>query len=224
MIGEEDPEESYLYRGDERVNYFTATDRVFDDLESTMRLIISEFAVNRVFIHAGVVGWKDRALIFPGRSHSGKSTLIRELVGSGATYYSDEFAVLSAGGFVHPFPKNLSVREEWARGWQVNYPIEAFGGIQGTKPIRPEKFILTSYRENGSTTISELTLGNGILELLKHTTTTRQSPALTLRFLRNATADARIFVAERGEANKFVEAILDQANLDNPDEDDKILR
>ena len=59
----------------------------------------------RVFVHAGVVGWKGHAIVIPGRSRSGKTTLVAELVKAGAEYYSDEFAVLDAEGRVHPFPE-----------------------------------------------------------------------------------------------------------------------
>ena len=47
-----------------------------------------------LFVHAGVVGWRGLAIVLPGRSRTGKSTLVAELVLRGAVYYSDEFAVL----------------------------------------------------------------------------------------------------------------------------------
>ena len=53
--------------------------------------------------HAGVVGWRGRAIVIPGRSHAGKSTLVAELVRRGAVYYCDEFAVLHETGRVHPY-------------------------------------------------------------------------------------------------------------------------
>ena len=64
---------------------------------------LAERARNRIFIHAGVVGWQGRAIVIPGRSFSGKSTLVAALLQAGATYYSDEFAVLDGRGYVHPF-------------------------------------------------------------------------------------------------------------------------
>ena len=78
-------------------------DSVFDTFESDLRIFVAEFAKHRVFVHAGVVGWKGRAIVIPGRSYSGKSTLVAELVRAGATYYSDEYAVFDARGRVHPF-------------------------------------------------------------------------------------------------------------------------
>jgi predicted ATPase len=40
-------------------------------------------APRRVFVHAGVVGWKGQAILVPGRSYSGKTTLIAALMKAG---------------------------------------------------------------------------------------------------------------------------------------------
>ena len=84
---------------------------LLDFLEADLRHHVAEHAPRRVFVHAGVVGFRGRAIVIPGRSHSGKSTLVGELIRAGATYYSDEYAVLDARGRVHPFAKPISIRE-----------------------------------------------------------------------------------------------------------------
>jgi len=58
-----------------------------------------------------VVAWRGRAILLPGRSYVGKSTLVMELVRAGAVYYSDEYAVLDARGRVHPFAQPVALRE-----------------------------------------------------------------------------------------------------------------
>src|ERR687894_479249 len=50
-----------------------------------------------------VVARGGRALVRPGPSLSGKTTLVAALVRSGAAYLSDEFAVLDPEGRVHPY-------------------------------------------------------------------------------------------------------------------------
>ena len=67
--------------------------RVLQRLESAVRLTIAELAPHQLFIHAGVVAWKGKAIVIPGRSFAGKSTLVAEFVREGAIYYSDEYAV-----------------------------------------------------------------------------------------------------------------------------------
>ena len=51
-------------------------DSLFETFESDLRLFVAELATHRVFVHAGVVGWKGQAIVLPGRSYSGKSTLV----------------------------------------------------------------------------------------------------------------------------------------------------
>src|SRR6267143_94986 len=84
-------------------------EQIFERFESDLRLLVAELARRRVFVHAGVVGWKGRAIVVPGRSFSGKTSLVAELVRAGETYYSDEYAVFDSRGRVHPFPKPLEI-------------------------------------------------------------------------------------------------------------------
>src|SRR5262249_15179119 len=56
---------------------------VMTALESDLRLYIAEHARRRVFVHAGVVGWNGGAIVIPGSSLSGKSTLVAALVRAG---------------------------------------------------------------------------------------------------------------------------------------------
>jgi len=78
-----------LYGDEARLARSLDLDGVFETFESDLRLFVAELATHRVFVHAGVVGWKGQGIVIPGRSYSGKSTLVAELVRAGATYYSD---------------------------------------------------------------------------------------------------------------------------------------
>jgi len=85
-----------------------------------------------------VVAWEGKGIVIPGRSFSGKSTLVAELLRAGATYYSDEYAVFDKHGRVHPFPKDLEMRTngDWK---QTRHAAESFGGRTGAKPIPSAK-------------------------------------------------------------------------------------
>ena len=76
-------------------------DLILDTLESDLQLHVAEQARRRLFVHAGVVGWKGRAIVIPGRSFTGKTTLVAELVRAGASYYSDEYALIDSRGKIH---------------------------------------------------------------------------------------------------------------------------
>ena len=100
-----------LYTGNSLVCRTMVLSEVLDSLESTMRFQVALSSEQRLFIHAGVVGWRGRAIVIPGASFSGKTSLVAALVRAGATYYSDEFAVFDSHGLVHPYLKPLNMRE-----------------------------------------------------------------------------------------------------------------
>src|SRR5262249_11169057 len=81
-------------------------------LDTQLQLHLGVSAPDPVFVHAGVVAHQGSAIVLPGASFAGKTTLVATLVDAGATYYSDEFAVIDERGLVHPYAKALSIRAE----------------------------------------------------------------------------------------------------------------
>ena len=61
-------------------------------------------------VHAGVVEFAGRALLLPGGTHTGKSSLVAELLRRGAVYFSDEYALIDAQGRAHAYPRPLLLR------------------------------------------------------------------------------------------------------------------
>src|SRR6266508_1736733 len=120
-------------------------DSVFETIESDLRLFVAELARHRVFVHAGVVGWKGKAIVIPGRSYSGKSTLVAELVRAGATYYSDEYAVLDSRGRVHPYARSLSIREK-RTGKAQRFSVASLGGVAGVEPLPLGLVVASMYK------------------------------------------------------------------------------
>lgn len=85
--------------------------RVVAWLRAEIEQTIAERARESLFVHAGVVGWRGFAIVIPGRSMTGKSRLVTELVRCGATYYSDEFAVFDHDGDVLPYAREAVLRD-----------------------------------------------------------------------------------------------------------------
>src|SRR5918911_112243 len=180
-----------LYRNVERIARTFDVDQIFTTLESDIRLHVAERAERRLFVHAGVVGWRGQAVLIAGRSFSGKTTLVAEMVRAGATYYSDEFAILDERGRVHPFPKPLSIRREGEHK-QVDHAVEALGGRSGVEPLPVRLVVCGEFKPGASWMPRELSAGEGILEMLANTIAARRQPAKALSTLQRVTEQARV--------------------------------
>lgn len=196
-----------LYGDHVRLARSRDVNEVFETLESDLRLVVAEFARRRVFVHAGVVGWKGRAILLPGRSYSGKSTLVAELVKAGATYYSDEYAVIDARGRVHPFHKPLEMRAEDSFK-QSKMSVEEIGGKAGVKPLQVGLVLVTRYKRGAKWRPRKMTPGEGVLALLANTVSARRSPERALSTLQKVVATAESLKGPRGEARELGSVIL----------------
>ncbi len=185
------------------------TDLVLEALERDLQLHVAEWARRRVFVHAGVVGWRGRAIVIPGRTTSGKTTLVKALVEAGATYYSDEYAVLDERGRVHPYPKPMSVRENGGGRAKQILP-EALGGTTGVGPLPVGLVVATSYREGARWRPRPLSPGRAVMELLAHTVSARRDPERAFATLRSATDEAMVIKGARGEADEIAPVLLGQ--------------
>lgn len=197
-----------LFRGDEKVGEHQDLDLVLDSLKSEIRLWVAEHATERVFVHAGVVEWHGRAIIVPGRSYSGKSTLVAELLRAGATYYSDEFAVLDDEGRVHPFALPLSIRQP---GQMASTPATpaSFGAATGREPIPVGAVAVARYRKGAHWRPRKVSRGEGALALMANTVSARRNPVQALTTLRTAMADAVVMRGTRGEASAAATKLIE---------------
>jgi len=196
-----------IYEDDVKIISTPDTDALFKLLESGMRLFVAERAKQRVFVHAGVVAWRDSAIIIPGRSYSGKSSMTAAFVRAGATYYSDEYAVLDARGRVHPYLKPISIRENGNYD-QTDYPVEALGGKAGTKPLKVRLILVTKYQAGARWRPEHLSEGKGVLEILDHTVSARYKPEIALTTLRQTVKGATVLKANAERPAKLLRRFL----------------
>jgi hypothetical protein len=200
-----------IYCGGEKLSESRDLTLLLDGLESDIQLFVAEYAPRRVFIHAGVVAWQGKAIIIPGRSYSGKTTLTREFVRAGAAYYSDEYAVLDSNGLVHPYPRPLGIRET-AAFVQTKHTIESLGGKAGKKPLPVGIVIVSKFKQGAKWRPQRLSAGQGTLELLANAVAIRRAPEMTLAALQPIVSNALIFKGNRGEAKYVVDSILSNWN------------
>ena len=178
-------------------------------LDAELRMYIALHAPDHVFVHAGVVGVEDRAIVLPGRSFAGKTTLVAALVQAGAEYWSDEYAVLDADGLVHPYPKPLSVRINDTRETDEQ-PVESLGGRAGDRPLPVAVIAFTSYHPGGTWALRARTAGEGAVKLLEHSIAARSRPEQVLAAVRRAATNAIVLEGDRGDADQAANALLSQ--------------
>ena len=177
-------------------------DDVLHAFESDLALYVAEHARGRLFLHAGVVGWGDRAIVIPGASMSGKSRLVAALLEAGATYYSDEYAVLDGRGRVHAYPRALSLRDGASPP-----PAASTRRRARLAPLPVGLVVVTRYRAGARWRPRALSPGRAGIEMLTHAVAARRRPAAALRVLARALSSARAWKGTRGEAADVVGAV-----------------
>src|SRR5882762_1326640 len=164
-----------LYADSLRIARDTELQQVLAALETDLHRYVSEASPDMTFLHAGVVGWRGRAILLPGQSLCGKTTLVREMLRLGATYYSDEFAVVDNSGLVHPFARPLGIREDPPYA-QTKYSAERFGAASGVKPLPMGMAVICKYEAETRWQPAPLSQGQGALELLGNSVAVRNRP------------------------------------------------
>lgn len=205
---EESSAKFLVFKDGEEITFYFDESRLIEYLASQIRITVAEFAESKVFIHAGAVVWKNSAIIIPGKSYSGKTTLVSELIRYGAEYYSDEYAVLDEEGKLHPYPKMLSMRGIINEYDQVDTAPERFGAKIGDRAVPVKLILITEFKKKGKWNPQILKPGEGIMEILRHTIPIRFKPDFVLNVLKKTSARAIIARSERGEAKPTIPLIL----------------
>jgi hypothetical protein len=201
----------WLYGGPTRLARTRVIEDVLETLAGDLELYVAMHARNRLFIHAGVVGWRGRAIVLPGRTWSGKSTLVAALLRAGATYYSDDMAVLDGRGLVHAFARPLSLRDydPQQRSVQVRRcGPEEFGSGVGHAPLPVGLIALTRHDPDGRWRPRILTPAKAVLELMEFVMSADGEPDMILNALQPMVQHARALKGIRGEANETAAALL----------------
>ena len=175
--------------------------------DAVLRATVGEYAPDLVFLHAGVVGWRGKAIMMPADSFKGKSTITAELVRRGAAYYSDDFAILDKQGRIHAFPRTISMRDENYRPFDLH--PESIGGKRSEKPIPVGVVLFTEYKPRAKWKPRISTAGQGVLEMIPYALSVRRNPEFCLQVLNLVAGRAIIASSPRGTAQEFSQMILD---------------
>lgn len=194
-----------LHAGETTLAAAPALAPVLRALEWQVSLLVAEQAHDRIFVHAGVVEWKGKALVVPGRSFSGKSTLVAQLVRSGCAYLSDEYAILDSSGTCHAHPRSLALR---VPGGFEKRTAEELGGRTRRDPLPVGAVVVTRYHEGATWRPLRLSSGQAAIALLQHTVAARARAREALAVLTTSTANVEALEGVRGDAVQLVRALL----------------
>lgn len=158
-------------------------------------------------VHAGAVVLNGRALLIPGSSHAGKSSLVAELLRRGAAHLSDEYALIDEHGFVHAYPRPLLLRNGRPRQSLV-LPSDLDASF-ASEPVKPGWIIAVDYAQGESWKIERISQGQAVVLLLSNTPHEMgQAPEIVDLFTRSV-ASAECYAGTRGEVGEAADRILE---------------
>ena len=169
----------------------------WDRLESDLGLFAAERVADRVAVHAAVAVVDGRAIVLPGRSFTGKTTLGLALAAAGAVLATDEYALVDpATGLVTGWPRPARVRV--GAGESRREPVAA--------AIPPTPVALVGllrhdggHGEDPAVTAEPVSRADAVVRILDETVCARSRPEPSLdAALRLSGAD--VVAGRRGEA------------------------
>lgn len=158
-------------------------------------------------VHAGVVQWGKRVLLLPGRSHAGKSTLVAELLRRGATYFSDEYALIDRDGRVLPYPRPLLVRN----GGPEQRPVlpEEFGAEAGTLPASLGWILSLTWQPEETWRVAAIPQSAALVNLLQNTPHVLEETPELMGVFQRAVERAQCSAGCRSDAKSAADSILE---------------
>jgi len=157
-------------------------------------------------VHSGAVQWNGRALLLPGATHSGKSSLVAELLRRGATCFSDEFALIDTEGRVHPYPRPLLLRD----GGPRQFPLlpEELNASFADAPAPIGWILALEYQSAESWNIAPVPQGFALMTLLRNTPHPLAEVPGMMQAFQRAVAGAACFAGRRHDAVQAADRIL----------------
>lgn len=186
-------------------------------LTRRMDYYLGSYARDCAFLHAGIVCHEGRAILLPGLSHAGKSTLTASLVRAGAQYISDDIAVIDRNGQAYFLSRAINLREDVARALDLPSSAHMEQLCEGTVPVGA--IMLLNYRKNEAVLdMHPLSKGETILRLIANSMNGRHEPETMICCCAAAVSQAICYEGVRGEAETAAPLILsfinDQENND----------
>jgi hypothetical protein len=180
---------------------------VADAFEENLKWLVAERSPRKVFLRAGVVGWKERAIVIPGGPGTGKSAWVRALVAAGATYFSDDYAVLE-GNTVAPFPSRG--REGIEPAHALSYWLDELTTRTTPRPVPVGVVLFAPYQPGAVFKPKLVSRGKALLGMFKHAVAAQRNPAQVLRALEIVSRRCNALEGVRGDARAAASYLLER--------------
>ncbi|HEY2472021.1 MAG TPA: hypothetical protein VGI45_29820 [Terracidiphilus sp.] len=157
-------------------------------------------------VHAGAVLVEGSALLVPGSTHAGKSSLVAELLRRGALCFSDEYALIDNQGRVHAYPRPLLLRK--GRPKQSPCLPEELNSKYAAGHAPVGWIFAIDYASGGEWGVNGISQSEAVTLLLRNTPhEMAEEPEMVDIFIR-ASASATCYAGTRGDASEAVTRIF----------------
>jgi hypothetical protein len=183
-----------------------ARDAVLASVKALDDAVVKNLKLYRA-IHAGAVTLNGRALLIPGSTHAGKSSLVAQLLRNGANLLSDEYALIDNRGCVHAYPRPMLLRN----GSHKQSPVlpEELNANFAEGPANVGWILALHYDPQAGWHVEEISQGEAVILLLSNTPhEMEQSPEMISHFS-CMSADAACYSGTRGDFTEATERILE---------------
>jgi hypothetical protein len=188
----------------------TASYATLAELASEFHSAVAEFARPLLFVHAGVVAWHGSAILLPGRTMSGKSTMVAALIDHGAVYYSDEYAVIDARGRIYSYRKPLNWRTP--QGAKRTSAVPSHSNARRTGPLHAGVIAIMKYKQGARWRPRKLTPAEAVMALFDNTVLAQSRAKFALRALSLLAQQAAAIKTLRPDTSLAAPALLDFAS------------
>ena len=190
----------HLVLGERRYGPYRTNENAFRGISNGIHFMLGKRSP-MTFVHAGAIEVDGSAVIFPGRSRWGKSTMVSSLVDQGCGYLSDEYAVISPEGSVYPLSKPIRLRSDKTASYRYPSGVSAPGGL----PCKA--VVLTRYEAGSLWSPDPLSPGNAVLGILPTVLQCRDAPNQVLEALTALVKDAPCYQSIRGDGEPTLESL-----------------
>jgi hypothetical protein len=200
----------HLYRASILLESSPDLDVLLHRLESELHFAVASNARAALFVHAGVVAWQGHAILLPGPSRSGKTSLVAALLRAGAGYYSDEYAIIDGQGRVHPYAKPLVLRGHSGERGQTSLQLDDCQ--VGTEPMPASLIVSTRYSPGEHFQPAVRGPSRGLMILVANTLLIRDRPHFALDYLTPIADGATTLEGVRGDPDEAAKWLLGYTN------------